>query len=117
MSQVVVAPVQLGTQAHKRYITRLYRRSLRLAGDWYWQRTEFREKALTIRYLFDKNARITSPKEVENLIAQTEMMLAVYHHPVPYKYPTAPGGSKWERNIPFPEELCKRGVTPFDNSS
>ena len=29
--------------------------------------------------------------------------------------PTAPGGTKYDRNAEFPEELIKRGVTPFNN--
>ncbi|KND01337.1 uncharacterized protein SPPG_03149 [Spizellomyces punctatus DAOM BR117] len=117
MNSVVTTPVQLGTAAHRIYVTRLYRRSLRLAADWYWQRAEFREKALIIRHLFEQNRNNPNPKEIEKLIARTELMLATYHHPQPYYNPTAPGGSKWERNIPFPEELVKRGVTPFDNCS
>ncbi|TPX63689.1 hypothetical protein SpCBS45565_g06434 [Spizellomyces sp. 'palustris'] len=84
MNSVVTTPVQLGTAAHRIYVTRLYRRSLRLAADWYWQRAEFREKALIIRHLFEQNRNNPNPKEIEKLIARTELMLATYHHPQPY---------------------------------
>ncbi|KAI9209750.1 uncharacterized protein BJ171DRAFT_484898 [Polychytrium aggregatum] len=114
-SNVVVQMNQIGSNAHRLYVQRLYRRSLRLAGDWYWQRSDFREKACVIRAHFDENKRITNPKQVERILAHTEFLLASYYHPQPYISPAAPGGSKWERNIPFPEELIKRGVTPFDN--
>ncbi|KAI8822231.1 uncharacterized protein EV422DRAFT_526154 [Fimicolochytrium jonesii] len=116
MSGVITNPVQLGTKAHKIYVTRLYRRSLRLAQDWYWQRVEFRQKAVQIRQLFDEGKQLDNPKHVEALLGKTELILATYYHPQPYFSPAAPGGSKWERNIPFPEELIKRGVTIFDNN-
>ncbi|KAI8911283.1 hypothetical protein DFJ77DRAFT_469493 [Powellomyces hirtus] len=114
-TNVLTNPVQLGTQAHRIYVTRLYRRSLRLAQDWYWQRSECREKSMLIRRLFDQNKGMNNPKEIQMVLARTEMELAMNYHQQPYYSPTAPGGSKWERNIPFPEELVKRGVTPFDN--
>ncbi|KAJ3190310.1 hypothetical protein HDU85_000605 [Gaertneriomyces sp. JEL0708] len=117
MNAVVTTPVALGTAAHKSYVTRLYRRSLRLAQDWYWQRTEYREKALMIRQLFDANRGNNNAKEVEAIIGHAEYTLATYFHSQPYRSPAAPGGTKWERNIPFPEELASRGMTPFDNSS
>ncbi|KAJ3008436.1 hypothetical protein HKX48_008541 [Thoreauomyces humboldtii] len=149
MSSVVTSPVkltftpvrtgQLGTTAHRIYVTRLYRRALRLSADWHWQRTEMREKNLIIREMFDANKHLNNPREIEQVLGRTEWELAVNYHPQPYYTrlgavaemggpciltnsllfcfpdPTAPGGSKWERNIPFPEELIKRGVTPFDN--
>ncbi|TPX48899.1 hypothetical protein SeLEV6574_g01787 [Synchytrium endobioticum] len=49
-------------------------------------------------------------------LRKAEEALAYYFHPIPYISPTAPGGSKWERNVPIPEELLKRGVTLFDNN-
>jgi NADH dehydrogenase (ubiquinone) 1 beta subcomplex subunit 9 len=36
------------------------------------------------------------------IIEETESLLEKWKHPDPYKAPTAPGGSKWERNLPVP---------------
>ncbi|KAJ3061175.1 hypothetical protein HDU98_002898 [Podochytrium sp. JEL0797] len=97
--QLTAAPM-----SHKQRIQRLYRSSLRLSADWYWERTQGREKALIIREHFEKNRHVANPLEQDALVELTEMLLAKYHHPQPFKYASAPGGTKWERNIPFPEE-------------
>ncbi|TPX61149.1 hypothetical protein PhCBS80983_g01261 [Powellomyces hirtus] len=83
-TNVLTNPVQLGTKAHRIYVTRLYRRSLRLAQDWYWQRNECREKSMLIRRLFDQNKAMNNPKEIQMVLARTEMELAMNHHPQPY---------------------------------
>ncbi|KAJ4984900.1 complex 1 protein [Stagonosporopsis vannaccii] len=36
------------------------------------------------------------------LITETENLLEKWKHPDPYRPPTAPGGSKYERNLPVP---------------
>ncbi|KAJ3096310.1 DNA-directed DNA polymerase eta rad30 [Phlyctochytrium planicorne] len=100
--------------SHSQRVRRLYKKSLKLTQDWFWQREEAREKCVIIRHLFDQNRNVTNPHQLESLFVQAEHLLAKYHHPSPYISPAAPGGSKWERNIPFPEELIRRGVTPFE---
>jgi hypothetical protein len=74
----------LQSPAHKIYVTRLYRRSLKLAQDWYWRREEFREKALIIRGHFEAGRNITNLKEAEEALGHTEHLLAVYRHPQPF---------------------------------
>lgn len=36
------------------------------------------------------------------IIEETENLLDKWKHPDPYRAPTAPGGSKYERNLPVP---------------
>ncbi|EDN95083.1 hypothetical protein SS1G_10958 [Sclerotinia sclerotiorum 1980 UF-70] len=36
------------------------------------------------------------------LFKETEDLLEKWKHPDPYRPPTAPGGSKYERNLPAP---------------
>ncbi|TGO75334.1 hypothetical protein BELL_0220g00180 [Botrytis elliptica] len=36
------------------------------------------------------------------LFKETEDLLEKWKHPDPYRPPTAPGGSKYERNLPSP---------------
>ena len=53
----------------------------------------------------------------QELIAQTEEILERWKHPDPYRPPTAPGGSKFERNLPVHTTertlLCHHIVPPI----
>lgn len=74
----------LESQAHQIYVKRLYRRSLKLAQDWYWRREEYREKALIIRNYFEAGKQLTNKKQVEEALGFTESLLAAYRHPQPH---------------------------------
>ncbi|KAG6104560.1 hypothetical protein E4U14_005652 [Claviceps sp. LM454 group G7] len=78
----------------------LYRRSLKLALDWSVQRQLWRGQALYIRSLFEANRNITDFRQQRAVLNETENLLNSWKHPEPYIPPTAPGGSKWERNLP-----------------
>ncbi|KAK1826874.1 hypothetical protein QBC39DRAFT_363450 [Podospora conica] len=78
----------------------LYRRSLKLALDWTVHRSLWRGQALYIRSLFEKNRDVTNPRQQRALLKETEKLLENWKHPDPYTAPTAPGGSKYERNLP-----------------
>ncbi|KAG5982657.1 hypothetical protein E4U55_001567 [Claviceps digitariae] len=80
----------------------LYRRSLKLALDWAVQRQLWRGQALYIRSLFEANRRVTGARQQMALLKETEKLLEKWKHPDPYIPPTAPGGSKYERNLPSP---------------
>ncbi|KAL0073020.1 hypothetical protein F4703DRAFT_1904551 [Phycomyces blakesleeanus] len=86
--------------AHRLHVQSLYKRSLKLSLDWYIQRDLWRQKALDIRAQFERNKHITSPKELQAIIAKTEQELKDWAHPDPYKLPMGPEGTKWERNLP-----------------
>ncbi|KAG9541943.1 hypothetical protein KCU77_g15867, partial [Aureobasidium melanogenum] len=81
---------------------RLYRRSLKLALDWSVHRYLWRGQAMYIRSLFEANANIREPRQQRILFDQTEELLKQWKHPDPYRPPTAPGGSKYERNLVCP---------------
>ncbi|KAF1977134.1 hypothetical protein BU23DRAFT_578210 [Bimuria novae-zelandiae CBS 107.79] len=83
-------------------VLRLYRRSLKLALDWAVHRYLWRGQALYIRSLFEANKNVHEPRRQRDLIKETEMLLEKWKHPDPYRPPTAPGGSKYERNLPAP---------------
>ncbi|KAF5662142.1 NADH dehydrogenase (ubiquinone) 1 beta subcomplex 9 [Fusarium circinatum] len=40
--------------------------------------------------------------DAQALLTETEKLLESWKHPDPYTPPTAPGGSKFERNLPSP---------------
>ncbi|PKY50049.1 hypothetical protein RhiirA4_406066 [Rhizophagus irregularis] len=81
-------------------ISALYRRSLKTALNWYVDRVLWRPVALEIRARFEANRNVASTQELRKIILAAEKELEENSHPDPYKYPTAPGGTKWERNIP-----------------
>lgn len=88
--------------ATKPQILSLYRRSLKLALDWAVHRYVWRGQALYIRGLFEANKHVTEPRQQRLIIEETESLLEKWKHPDPYRAPTAPGGSKYERNLPVP---------------
>jgi len=55
-----------------------------------------------LRELFERNKHITERRLQRDLIRETEDLLEKWKHPDPYRPPTAPGGSKHERNLPCP---------------
>ena len=52
------------------------------------------------------------------IVEETENLLDKWKHPDPYRAPTAPGGSKYERNLPVPsterESLLHLPLAPHD---
>ncbi|KAF2155151.1 hypothetical protein K461DRAFT_319605 [Myriangium duriaei CBS 260.36] len=81
---------------------RLYRRALKLSLDWSVDRAVWRGQALYIRSLFEANRHIREPRQRREILDQTEALLVKWKHPDPYRPPTAPGGSKYERNLVAP---------------
>ncbi|KAI9738332.1 MAG: hypothetical protein M1834_008830 [Cirrosporium novae-zelandiae] len=83
-------------------IASLYRRSLKLSLNWCVHRHLWRGQAMYIRSLFEANKDVKSPRQQRELFSETEKILEHWKHPDPYRPPTAPGGSKFERNLPPP---------------
>ncbi|CAI6338935.1 unnamed protein product [Periconia digitata] len=81
-------------------VLHLYRRSLKLSLDWAVHRYLWRGQAMYIRSLFEANKHVNEPRLKRELIKETEDLLEKWKHPDPYVAPTAPGGSKYERNLP-----------------
>ncbi|MCJ1298522.1 hypothetical protein MMC08_001312 [Hypocenomyce scalaris] len=88
--------------ASKQAISSLYRRCLKLSLDWAVHRYIWRGQALYIRSLFEANKDVREPRQQRILFEEAEALLEKWKHPEPYIPPTAPGGSKFERNIPAP---------------
>ncbi|TQS33159.1 hypothetical protein Golomagni_06506, partial [Golovinomyces magnicellulatus] len=70
--------------------------------DWAVHRHVWRGQALYIRSLFEANRSVEDPRQQRALLTETEKLLDSWKHPDPYVPPTAPGGSKYERNLPAP---------------
>ncbi|PFH51329.1 hypothetical protein AMATHDRAFT_59412 [Amanita thiersii Skay4041] len=86
--------------AHRLYVKSLYKRYLNNALDWTVRRDLWRPQALQIRAEFERNRNVTDPRALAAILAQAEAELASKKHPDPYIAPAAPGGTKWERNLP-----------------
>ncbi|KAI5858101.1 NADH dehydrogenase 1 beta subcomplex subunit 9 [Tricharina praecox] len=80
----------------------LYRRALNTSLHWTVRRDLWRVQALNIRDMFEANRDVTDPRQLSKLLQETEKTLQKWKHPDPYVAPTAPGGSKYERNMPAP---------------
>ncbi|KAG0250896.1 hypothetical protein BG011_007992 [Mortierella polycephala] len=90
---------------HRRLIQSLYKRSLKTAQDWYIDTSLFRRKAVELRMEFDAKKNLRHPRQIAQAIQDAERQLAELRHPDPYIAPTAPGGTKFERNLhPDPRE-------------
>lgn len=87
-------------EQHKRLVANLYRQSLRLTKSWINRRDIWRAKALEIRNQFDHNKNLTDKYKIDQLVKETQTLLAKYAHPDPLIPPQRPGGTKFERNIP-----------------
>jgi NADH dehydrogenase (ubiquinone) 1 beta subcomplex subunit 9 len=95
----------------------LYRRALKTSLDWAVHRDVWRGQALYIRRLFEAQRDVKDFKSqrvrrrvlahrvadaAQALVEETEHILQTWKHPEPYIPPTAPGGTKFERNLPPP---------------
>ncbi|KAJ7229419.1 hypothetical protein B0H12DRAFT_1147781 [Mycena haematopus] len=92
------------TTAHRQYVQSLYKRRLKNSLDWTIRRDIWREKAMAIRAEFERHRDVKDPRQLAHIFQQSEAKLAAWKHPDPYIAPTAPGGTKWERNLPPPTE-------------
>ncbi|KAF1810602.1 hypothetical protein P152DRAFT_460299 [Eremomyces bilateralis CBS 781.70] len=90
------------TLSHRAKVCSLYRRALKLSLDWCNDRAAWRGQAMYIRTVFDANLAVNDRRTQRVLIEEAERILDEYKHPEPYRAPTAPGGSKWERNLEAP---------------
>ncbi|OQO01723.1 hypothetical protein B0A51_17221 [Rachicladosporium sp. CCFEE 5018] len=86
----------------KTQVLSLYRRSLKLSLDWAVHRYIWRGQALYIRSLFEANRHVSEPRQQRAIMNEAMDLLEKWKHPDPYRPPTAPGGSKYERNLVAP---------------
>lgn len=71
--------------SHKQRVCRLYKQSLKLAFDWYYDRRVYKRYAASIREQFEKYRGERNPGNVSLLLQATEYLLHKYRHPEPYK--------------------------------
>jgi len=95
--------------SHRQHVCHLYARSLKLARDWCTSRRAWFPVAYVIRHQFRENIHESDARKIDFLIRGTEDILAYLIHPDPYHSPGEPGGSKYQRNIPVPIDVCLNG--------
>ncbi|KAG0310031.1 hypothetical protein BGZ97_012845 [Linnemannia gamsii] len=84
---------------HRRLVQSLYKRSLKTAQDWYIDTNLFRRKAVELRMQFDAKKNLRNPRQIAQAVQEAERQLTELKHPDPYIAVSAPGGTKFERNI------------------
>lgn len=104
MSASAVALAAYRAQQRQR-VRLLYRRALKHTRDWAVIRDLFYIEADKRRAEFEANKNEVDIDTIDRLILKGEERLAKQQHPDPYIIPWAPGGSKWTRNPPVPEEV------------
>ncbi|VDB89898.1 unnamed protein product [Peniophora sp. CBMAI 1063] len=90
------------SQAHTSYIRGLYRRMLKNELDWVIRWDLWRPRALAIRAQFEQNRNVRDPRALAKILEKAEAELKAKKHLDPVIPSTAPGGTKWERNLPPP---------------
>ncbi|KJA29713.1 hypothetical protein HYPSUDRAFT_196056 [Hypholoma sublateritium FD-334 SS-4] len=88
------------SSAHRLYVKSLYRRYLKNSLDWTIRRDVWRAQAMQIRADFEANRNVTDPRALAIILQNAEAALNEVRHPDPVIASTAPGGTKWERNLP-----------------
>ncbi|TCD69994.1 hypothetical protein EIP91_005244 [Steccherinum ochraceum] len=88
------------SSAHRLYVKSLYKRMLTNELNWIVRRDLWRAKAVAIRAEFENNRNVQDPRALAVIFEKAEAELAERLHPDPYRAPTAPDGTKWERNVP-----------------
>lgn len=112
------AAVSPFSNAHRRYVQHLYRRALKGAQDWYVRRDLWRNRAIEIRVMFERNRNIRDPRAVAKLLNEAEEEVQRMSHPDPYRPSLFPDGTKWERNVPprmFTEKEKADALDAFRN--
>ena len=98
-----VNPLALAKQlTHQQRVTRLYRVCSRHLLSWTRDRKAWREQAVILRDKFDENKDLKDQFKIESILQKAEAEFKKYQHPQPYIHPKAPGGTKYERNVPPP---------------
>ncbi|CUM56641.1 unnamed protein product [Debaryomyces tyrocola] len=92
------------TEANSKRVASLFRRALRTAFDSSLKFDAYRNETIKIRAQFEANKNINNPSDLEEAIARTERKLEEWNHPDPYITPCRPGGTKYQRNLPSPDE-------------
>ncbi|KAG0575519.1 hypothetical protein KC19_5G009900 [Ceratodon purpureus] len=83
----------------------LYRKTLRNVLSWAVHRDIFYVEAQKIREQFEINKDVANLETIDRLLYEGETRVEKFQHPDPYIVPWAPGGSKWARNPPVPQEI------------
>ncbi|KIM46444.1 hypothetical protein M413DRAFT_24170 [Hebeloma cylindrosporum] len=96
----MTSPATAFSSAHRLYVKSLYRRYLKNTLDWTIRRDIWRGQAIQIRAEFESNRNVYDPRALAQILERAEARLAEMKHPDPVIPPLAPGGTKWERNIP-----------------
>ncbi|KAB8293121.1 hypothetical protein EYC80_007478 [Monilinia laxa] len=89
-----VTPIKISSASAKK--------TLRLTRNVYQSYSIVALSTLPQAFLRLAQKNVHDPRLQRALFKETEDLLEKWKHPDPYRPPTAPGGSKYERNLPAP---------------
>lgn len=102
--------------SHTQRVTRLYRGSLRTAKDWIIDYDQWVTECINIQSRFRAN-KTKSLVEGKHLVEEGMAELLSKRHPEPYIPNYARDGSKYQRNVPPPPEVCPSSSIHSSSSS
>ena len=86
----------------KQIVQRLYKQCMYTARSYAPCFDDYRQYCLEIRQRFDANKNASNPNQ---LVQETRDLLRQWAHPIPYRYPSSPGGTLEDRNAPLPKMI------------
>ncbi|EFA75898.1 hypothetical protein PPL_10470 [Heterostelium album PN500] len=89
--------------SHAQKVIRLYRKGLKSIRDYSEDYDWFLTNALQLRNTLKARKNETNPFLIQQHMKDFEKFVNYWEHPDPYIPCDAPGGSKWQRNIPPPK--------------
>ncbi|GAM27398.1 hypothetical protein SAMD00019534_105730 [Acytostelium subglobosum LB1] len=88
---------------HSQKVFRMYRKCLKSIRDYSEDYDYFLANASDLRSVLKSRKDETNPFLVKKYMKEFESFSNYWDHPDPYIPCDAPGGSKWQRNIPPPQ--------------
>ncbi|XP_003746770.1 NADH dehydrogenase [ubiquinone] 1 beta subcomplex subunit 9 [Galendromus occidentalis] len=93
------------TISHKQAVCALYKRIIRNLESYHPEREEARYECVLMRARFDENKNVSNPREAKMLYDSALKQLEAKAHPAPFKFPSSPGGSAFDRWDTYPDWL------------
>lgn len=89
--------------SHTQRVKSLYKRAVRNTEAYEFDPVDSRYACVLLRARFDENKNETDIVRIKQLVSDGEKELFKNAHASPIKFPTSPGGTAFERQVPCPD--------------
>ncbi|GAB5360926.1 hypothetical protein AAMO2058_000669900 [Amorphochlora amoebiformis] len=86
----------------------IYRRVIKELFNYSSSRAVWGQFIKEARAKFEENKNLKKEQDIIKKIDEGFYWLKKHKHPEPYRYPTSPGGSKFQRNVPPDLEIIEK---------